>query len=274
MTIPTPSSRPDRSHGPEPDADDPRQALRVAIERMYTAFERIPFDATMFRLGASVSDEDLEGLGRPIRDIPAPLVARFLMKAGTTWGGPGDMRRITPRALDLASRDRLGVDRQLLWTKVRWARWPDWPTYQVLTVRSFLDAEWRRVLCTDPAPGMIAHRWLRDDIGGVDSLVPFLAVWHEVLAEPTPLPRRTAATGHLVLLLCHSPVRAGTAAGLSRLFPRHREAAIELARWLLGSTTARLLTENSALLPDEGDRRRAEQAKEQLATLARAVGAG
>ena len=35
--------------------------------------------------------------------MPADLVARFVLRAGTSWGGPDDLRRVVPRALVLAA---------------------------------------------------------------------------------------------------------------------------------------------------------------------------
>src|SRR5690606_23485576 len=121
-------------------------AFAVATRRLYKAFESAVFDPAMPRFSPTVTEDDVAALGGPVAEIPAPLVARFVLKVGTTWGGPDDLRRVAPRALELSANGELPLDRGLLSAKLRWADWPTWPTYQVTTVREFLRCEWCRLL--------------------------------------------------------------------------------------------------------------------------------
>src|SRR5699024_2400964 len=98
------------------------------------------------------------------RSLDASLLARFVLKVGTTWGGAEDLRRVAPRVLELAADHRLPLDRGLVWSKLSWADWTLWPSYQVATVREFARADWLRLLCSPPRPAHLAHRWLSDAV--------------------------------------------------------------------------------------------------------------
>lgn len=252
-----------RSHR-RPDERHPTEALRLAAERMDAAFASVPGDPAMVRDRRTVSDADVAAITGPVSSIPAATVARFVVKAGTTWGGPDDFRRIAPRALELAADLALPVDRGLLWAKMRWAGWTDWPTYQTTAVREFLRCEWARLVRSDPRPSHVAHRWLRSAADGLDDLGPYLTEWHEALDAATPAPHRRAATGHLVVLLVHSPLRPDHPATVHDVIPAHPEAADQLARWLADPATTERLDLAADALADTSDARRVAVAGERL----------
>jgi hypothetical protein len=250
---------------------DPVAALATATERLYTSFASVPFDPAMPQSPVSASAAEVAALGQPVATLAPDLVARFVLRAGTTWSGPDDIRRIVPRALELAADHQLPVDRRLLWTKLRWAGWPDWPTYQALTVRAFLRAEWGRLLRSPPRPAHLAHRWLRHTATGVDDLAPFLDDWHDALGPLTPPVHHRAATGHLVVLLVGSPLRAEQPETIGELFPANRRAAQALTDWLTGPGTTHQLQRSAEALADTTDSRRVSVAVERLARFRAAV---
>lgn len=250
---------------------DPASARADALEQLYVAFDAVPFDAAMPRYSPTVTDQDVADLAAPVRALPAPLVARFLLKAGTTWGGPDDIRRIAPRALELAAAHQLPLDRGLLWAKLRWAGWPDWPTYQVTTVREFLRAEWACLLRSAPRPAHVAHRWLRHTADGTDDLAPFFSEWLDALGSDTPLLHRRAATGHLVLLLSNSALRPDFPATVAELFPGNDAAARQLTVWLTSIGTGETLAAAATALADTTDARRVTIAHERLIRFQAAV---
>ncbi len=243
---------------------DPDQNLAAARDRLYTAFEGLAFDPDMIRSPGSVSDADVAALGGPVGALDASLVARFVLKAGTTWGSPADVRRIAPRALDLAADHQLPLDRGLLWAKLTWAGWPRWPTYQALTVREFLRAEWARLLRSDPRPAHLAHRWLREVCVAVDDLSPFLDEWAVALDPDSPAPHHRAATGHLVVFMLNSPLRPDLPDTLGSIFPRRPDAARQVADWLSSAGTEEALRQAAIRLADTTDSRRVGLAAERL----------
>ncbi len=250
---------------------DPSAALTTATERLYQAFAALPFDPDMPRSPGSVGADDLAGLAGPVRSLPPAVVGRFLLKAGTTWGGPDDVRRVAPRALELAADHLLPIDRGLLWAKLRWAGWPSWPTYQSVTVRAFLRAEWARLLRADPRPAHLAHRWLRQVADGVDDLSPFLDDWHDALGPLAPPVHHRASTGHLVLLLLNSPLRPDHPHTIRDLVPGHPHAVAQLTDWLTGPGTEHELRRAAVVLAGTNDSRRVAVAVERLLRLQVAV---
>lgn len=265
--MPAPEVLQDRNYRPE----DPAAALAKAVEQIYLAFDAVPFDEAMPRYSPTVTDGDLAALGGPVRTLEPALVARFLLKAGTTWGGPDDIRRVTPRALELAATQQLPLDRGLLWSKLRWANWPHWPTYQVISTREFLRAEWGCLLRSSPRPAHVAHRWLRCAADGLDDLSPFFEVWHDALSPITPPLHRRAATGHLVLLLSNSPLRPDFPATVAELFPGNRGAADQLTAWLTGPGISHVFEEAARALANTTDARRVTVAHERLRRFQAAV---
>ena len=246
------------------DPVHPTEALRVATDNLYSAFGKLPFDPSMAHEPASVTNDDLELLGQNVRTLPPALVARFVLKAGTTWGGPDDFRRIAPRALELAADQQLPIDRGLLWAKMRWAGWTEWPTQQNVTVRVFLRCEWARLLRSSPRPTHVAHRWLRYAADGLDDLAPYLSEWHVALDPSSPAPFHRAATGHLVLLLVNSPLRPDLPSTIGDVFPAHPDAAEQVKEWLADPTTSELLDRARILLADTSDARRVGVAVDRL----------
>ena len=232
---------------------------------MYGAFESCSFDPEMARSPGSVTDDDVTALGSPVESLPADLVARFVLKAGTTWGTPDDLRRVTPRALELAADQALPLDRRLLWAKLRWAGWTSWPTYQVVTIRAFLLAEWERLLRADPRPAHIAHRWLREATDGIEDLGPFLDLWTELLNTTEPPAHHRATTGHLVLLLTNSPLRPDRPQTTAQVLPGSPDQATQLADWLAGEPVREALDQSVVLLAGTTDSKRVQLAADRLA---------
>ncbi len=162
----------------------------------------------MVHAAPTVSDDDVAGCwARRSPTLPPDLVARFVIRAGTTWGGPDDLRRVVPRALVLSADHALPVDRTVLWDKLRWAGWPAWPDREVEAGGRFLRAEWGRLVRSEPRPAHAVHRWLVPTSGATHDLSPFLDDWHEALGPLTPPAHHQAAVGHLVALLLDSPLR-------------------------------------------------------------------
>lgn len=223
-------------------ATDPTTEVQAARDRLFAAFEP---------------------LGPPAAEDPTE-VARLLMKAGTTWGRPGDVRRLVPAALSLAADNQLAIDRGLMWSKLRWAGWPDWPTYQTLTVREFLRAEWRRLIRSEPRPAHLAHRWLRDACADIDDLEGILDDWLDAMTEATPRPHRQAATGQLVALVLQSPFRPDVPKSLQDVFPRSPVASAQIRDWLASARTDEAVRAAAAAFADSPDRKRIALAVERL----------
>ena len=173
-------------------------------------------------------------MAAPVGVQSPALVSRFVRKVGTTWGGPDDLRRITPRLLTLAADHRLTVSRSLVWQQLSAAGWTTWADREVDAISRFLLAEFTRLLRVPPRPAHVAHRWLGEVSVGIDDISGFLTVWHDSIG---PLPDRSIqipAVGHVVELLTSSPLRPDLPATMGDVFPASPGAAGQMTEFLAG----------------------------------------
>lgn len=254
------------------DPVDPTAAFVAASHHLYEAFAHLAFDPAMAH-APTVSSADIEALGAPVPELEPDLVARFVIRAGTSWGGPADLRRVAPRALVLAADHALPLDRGVLWDQLRRAGWPAWPDHEVEAVASFLRAEWARLVRSEPRPAHAVHRWLAPVSGATHDLAPFLDDWHEALGPLTPPAHHQAAVGHLVALLLDSPLRPDVPATVTDLVAPGEDAAAEqLTAWLTGPAIAHHLQRAASELDDPRQSSRCSLALERLRRFTAAVG--
>lgn len=252
--------------------DDVEPTLAEATDRLYAAFASRPVPAGTTFCPHCVTVRDLDGLNRPARTIEPALLSRFVRKAGTTWGGPHDLARVTPRALELAAAAQLGVSRGLLWAKLRAAGWPDWPAAERDAVHDFLLAEWVRLLRSPARPAHAAHRWLAHTAEGIDDLGPFLATWDDAMGSLPHPPHQEAAIAHLVDLLTTSPLRPDLPATMGSVFPGNPHAAAQATAWLTGAGPAHELQRAAVARAHTASARRLNVAVERLRRFRAAAG--
>ena len=247
----------------------PTRSYIRAARALVDAFADEPFDPSMPRCPHCVSDLDLAGLAGPVVTVDPEILARFVLKAGTTWGAPSDLRRLTPRVLLLSADRILAVDRAVVWEKLAWAGWPTWVPTQHLAVARFLLAEWDRLVQSAPRPGGAAHRWLAATASTGGDLRPYLERWGEAigpLAEPTG---QANAVLHLVNLLVLSDLRPDHPRTVDDLFGVSAPAdppagAVALTHWLASATTAHGLERAAQAFVGTVDARRVDLAMERL----------
>ncbi|MCB0962188.1 MAG: hypothetical protein KDA98_02620 [Acidimicrobiales bacterium] len=226
------SSLTDRSYRPSAGG----RALDSAAEALWAAFEGVARPRAIVHCPHCVTTAECDALTGPVATLDPALVARFVRKAGTTWGDADDLRRIAPRALVLAAEHRLPISRRVLWDKLRWAGWTTWPTEQTDAIGRFLLAEFGRLLAQPPRPASVAHRWLDEVSAGIDDLSGFWTVWHDTMG-PLPDPAvQHAAVDHLVELLTSSALRPDLPATVGDVL-RRPVAAAQLTEFLVGPGT-------------------------------------
>lgn len=243
-----------------------------AVDLLYRSFDDVAFRADMPRCAHCVGDDDVAALRTDVRDLEPALVARFVTKAGTTWGDSVDLRRIAPRALHLAAEHSLPVSRAVVLDKLVSADWANWPPRQVDAVRRFLLAEWRRLLLSPPRTGHAAHRWLRQTATAESDLGPFLDLWQQELAADAG-----AAPVHLAVMLVNSELRPDFPATVTDLFDQPdpergwvragttaEDLAGQLDAWLAAPVTEANLARAASALSDTADARRLGLAVERL----------
>jgi hypothetical protein len=223
----------ERSYRPSPGGF----SIETAAGHLYAAFAGVAASSPVPHCAHCVSDADLAALEAPVGSVVPDAVSRFVRKAGTTWGGPQDLRRLTPRILTLAADHRLNVSRALVWQQFRAAGWQSWPRTEVDAIGRFLLAEFTRLLRVPPRPAHVAHRWLAQVSAGIDDLSGFLTVWHDSMG-PLPDPDiQLTAVGHLVELLTSSPLRPDLPATMVDVFPQNPAVAQQVTDFLIGPGT-------------------------------------
>jgi hypothetical protein len=260
----------DRTYRPSPDGF----SIEPAAAQLYAAFDPRPSSTRVPHCSHCVSDADIAALHARPSSLPPELVSRFVRKTGTTWGGTGELRRVTPRILTLAADHRLNVSRSLVWQQLRTAGWTSWPEQEVDAIGRFLLAEFTRLLRVSPRPAHVAHRWLAQVSTGVDDLSGFLTVWHDSMS-PLPDPSiQVAAVGHLVELLTSSPLRPDLPGTMVDVFPQNPAVAPQVTDFLVGPGTDLELRRAASELSATPSARRINVAVERLRRFRAAAGAG
>lgn len=259
----------DRSYRPSPGGF----SLDAAAAQLAAAFAPVAGSSPVEHCSHCVSDADLMAFSGPVASLDPALVSRFVRKAGTTWGGPDDLRRLAPRILTLTADHRLNVSRSLVWQQFRTAGWTDWPQVETEAIGRFLLAEFTRLLRVPPRPAHVAHRWLGQVSTGIDDLSGFLTVWHDSMG-PLPDPSiRVTAVGHLVELLTSSPLRPDLPTTMADVFPQNPAVAQQVTEFLVGPGTDLELRRAAAELASTPSARRINVAVERLRRFRAATGA-
>ncbi|MCU1371247.1 MAG: hypothetical protein JWO77_2441 [Ilumatobacteraceae bacterium] len=258
----------DRSYRPAPDGF----SLEPAAALLYAAFDPRPLSTRVPHCAHCVSDADIAALHARPSTLSPELVSRFVRKAGTTWGGTSELRRVTPRILTLAADHRLNVSRSLVWQQLRTAGWTTWPDQEVEAIGRFLLAEFTRLLRVPPRPAHVAHRWLAQVSTGVDDLSGFLTVWHDSMG-PLPDPTiQVTAVGHLVELLTSSKLRPDLPPTMADVFPQNASVAPQVTEFLIGPGTDLDLRRAASELAASSSARRINVAVERLRRFRAAAG--
>jgi hypothetical protein len=260
----------DRTYRPSPDGFSLAPAARALVE----AFADVEAAPVPLHCPHCIDADDLAASAGPIGAISPDLASRLVLKAGTTWGGPDELRRIVPRVLTLAADHRLNVSRSLVWSQLRAAGWDAWPLHQREAIGRFLLAEFSRLLRVPPRPAHVAHRWLGQVSVGIDDLSGFLTVWHDSIgALPDPSIQRSAVA-HLVELLTSSPLRPDLPATMADAFPANPAAGPQVTAFLCGPGVDLDLRRAAADLTGTRHARRVNVAVERLRRFRAAVERG
>ncbi len=249
---------------------DPTSRLGEATDALYAAFADIPFDPDQYRCPHCVSELDVAAMGGDVAALDPGLLARFLLKAGTTWGGAAEFRRVVPRALELIAAHQLPICRAVFWDLMDQARWRAWPPARVAAIRAFLLAEWARLVRAEPRNGHRAHVLLADLAATGDPLAPYLDDWHNALGPLTARPHQEAAILHLVGLLTNSPLRPDVPDTVADVVPGDANAAA-LREWLVNPATNLELQRGSEVFAGTRHARRVALAGERLLRFRLAV---
>jgi len=215
-----------------------RSELPAALAELATVFAYRPYRPGMPACPHCVSDEDLRGLGRPVDEIPLPLLARYARKALTTWGEVPDLQRLLPRLLALVAEGAPPIDAAVVAAKLARGGWTHWPVHEREAVSAFFGAWWDDGLRSPPGAVAPPVPVRLDAAAATADLASILERWHLHLDDGEPDVRLTAAL-HLAELVNRPAFDPLDRLAAGRLLSVPADGAVEqLSSWLAGSTTA------------------------------------
>ncbi len=127
-------------------------ALESAIEGLYSTFWRTSYPASTEERSpyAGISEADVAKLrARPLRELTASDLDRYVRSALTTWGGVEQFKYFLPRIFELIVRRPGSID-ALVFEKLDAAEWRSWPQEEQDAINAYLDALWRWALAVGP----------------------------------------------------------------------------------------------------------------------------
>lgn len=133
----------------------------------------------------------------------------YAFRAMTTVGDVDDFRHFLPRILELIAE--LPADREVVLSKLSYAKWTEWPAAEIEAVRTYLTKlwSWARRQPPDPYPNIPAEigSWLCAIARAEEDLGPYLQAW---IDDKEPAARdnlfRFIADAHQALEGADSPV--------------------------------------------------------------------
>ena len=171
------------------------EELRSALKALYQAFRRRGKAPIPRGCPCCTTPLEFEHLAsRPLPHLSATDLDRYARKAMTTVDHADTFRYFLPRIVELSVENRLLVDREVVFGKLRYGNWREWPLHEQEALEGFAHA-----LAATFAAGDY-DAWELDE--WVCALGQFVDDLPKVLS---PLLSRTpAATTNLALLIDHN----------------------------------------------------------------------
>jgi hypothetical protein len=162
--------------------------LEAAIEQLYDVFARYPKPQQPSHSPHSkITAEDVRVLReQPLRSLSGRELAKFSMKALTTWGDEDEFRHYLPRLLELVAKQPGWTDIPTLFGKLQTGRWRAWPRAEQQAIEAFLDALWRSILSGQTARVALAGIALGASNAGIP-LAPLVEIWKSAPGVPPVL---------------------------------------------------------------------------------------
>ncbi len=199
----------------------------AAVEGLYAAFGHVRRPSRVAGCPHCVApDEDRTLLDRPLRSLTHRDLARYAVKALSTWGGAEEFRYFVPRLLELA--DVLDLP-PVLFGKFRDAGWLGWPADERAAVEAFLAAWWADTLDRFPAEPDAAEILCCVGRAGADPW-PYLERWGELTG--------VAAVRHLHAFVLYGVEWTRGPRLADAFWDRGSAAHVRVVEWLTGGRAA------------------------------------
>lgn len=158
--------------------------LEAAIEALYAAFARPAPRAIEGCTVCCITEGELRELvTTPLRELRDGAIRCFAGSALLTVGDVDDLRYLWPRIVELAVRDELGVDVEMVFDRPRRGEWRRWTDREQRAMEGFVRAQLADMARRE-YDGDEVDRWICafSLLLGDEDVTPYLAP----LLEPTP----------------------------------------------------------------------------------------
>ncbi len=159
-------------------------ALRSAVEALYSTFERYPLRDTISGCDDCISKADEHQLrSKPLRKLRSEDLNHYVWHAIHHWGDFQDFKHFLPRLFELEVFEQVPWNPEILFERLRQAEWLKWPEREKSVIRELFDRLWS---------DQLTERKTQLDIGtflcclgcATDDIEPYLKQWL-TKAEPS-----------------------------------------------------------------------------------------
>ena len=156
--------------------------LNEAIERLYSTFGSYPLRDRIDSCPCCRGPRETRHLHtKLLRDLTAEDLGLYAFRAMTTVGDADDFRHFLPRIFELLLCAEFPVDKEVVLSKLTYAKWTEWPTGEIEAVRAYLTELWiwARRQPPDPYPYVPAEigSWLCAIARAEQDIEPYLEAW-------------------------------------------------------------------------------------------------
>ncbi|KXX69362.1 hypothetical protein [Flammeovirga sp. SJP92] len=120
------------------------EEFKIAIEELYSTFDKYSLKPTMEGCPCCVSDNDKSTLhSKKLRELEDDDISKYAFKAMTTWGDIYDFKHYLPRIFELTATRKLVLDTFVILGKLDYGNWNEWEIDERNTIIKFLKAWWK-----------------------------------------------------------------------------------------------------------------------------------
>jgi hypothetical protein len=227
--------------------------LDEAVEALYATFARYPRPEIIefCPCGCTKPGATDHLVAVPLRELCFADLIDYCGSAMTTQGTVDDFRYLLPRLFQGVANEPFGSCPEFLFGDLKYAEWKTWPREEIMAVKSYLDALWRKGLRSFPLDGdlpafSMGIEELLDSIAQTgEPLEPYLQTWTETKTQE--------ADEHLIQFVTMHGDEFSDGQTLNEAFWKNsKPQAGELRRWILHADTLQRIANVTHLLRKDG----------------------
>src|SRR5215469_17051279 len=228
------------------------EKLRSAIQSLYATFAPYskPTHITYCPCGCTKAEAVLPLLAAPLHELTFGDLENYSVSAITTQGSLQDYKYFLPRLLEGIACEPYGLNPEMLFGKLRYAKWLLWDAEEVNAIRRYLSGIWQVGLYTFPVSEALP------EFGEIETLISSIASTGESLDDYLnvwTISPNEATDRHLIQFVTQygDDFRQGKTVSFG-FWQDRPEQAQELRSWLLKPSTLSRVENSAHLLPNDG----------------------